>query len=334
MKKQDSFVSVILEVNNQFSILEQYVKELSPYLHQRYSDYEIVIIDQSSSNISGGDIDNLLKEYTSIRYIYLSYEVSKDIAVAAGIENAIGDFVINLDITSDPIGIIDSLVSECRSGNDVVLGVSEQKSTYLYSFVRPFISKILNSVGYDFPRNFSGAMCLSRRTVNAVTESGRFYHKLYIRIARTGYRMTEYKYESKCVGNSKTISAGIQDALQFTIFNSTKPLRWMSGLGVFGSLLAFTFALYSLLANLFNNNISAGWTTLVLFSSVLFCLLFTMLAFFGEYLARLLNDRSEHRSYSVVYEKNSNVMLEEERFNVLYDSESQDVNAVKTGRNK
>ncbi|MCR9421156.1 MULTISPECIES: glycosyltransferase [Vibrio] len=334
MKKQDSFVSVILEVNDKFSILEQYVKELSSYLHQRYSDYEIVIIDQSSSSISSDKIDDLLKEYPSIRYIYLSYEVSKDVAVAAGIENAIGDFVINLDISSDPIDIIDPLVNECRTGNDIVLGVSEQKSTYLYSFVRPFISKILHSVGYDFPRNFSGTMCLSRRTVNSVTESGRFYHKLYIRIARTGYKMTEYRYDSKCIENRKTVTAGIRDALQFTIFNSTKPLRWMSGLGVFGSLLAFAFALYSLLVNLFNNNISPGWTTLVLFSSVLFFLLFTMLAFFGEYLARLLNDRSEHRSYSVVYEKNSNVMLEEERFNVLYDSETQDLNAVKTGRNK
>lgn len=334
MKKKDSFVSIVLVVKNQFRELENFINNVSPYLHERYSDYEIVVVDQSSHDVSNEKLDNLLCKYSSIRYIYLSYEVSGDVAVAAGVENAIGDFVVNLDIISDPLDIIDPLVETCRAGNDIVLGVSKQDSTYLYSFVRPFISKVLLSVGYDFPRNFSGAMCLSRRAVNAVTESGRFYHKLYIRISRTGYKMEEYNYVSKNIKDRKNIVTGLKEALQFTIFNSTKPLRWMSALGVLGSSLAFIFALYSLIVNLFNNNISEGWTTLVLFSSVLFFLLFTMLAFFGEYLARLLNDRSEHRSYSVVYERNSNVMLEETRFNVLYDSEVQDPNIVKTGRNR
>lgn len=334
MKKQDGFISIVVVIKDQFDKLEKFIGELSPYLCARYSDYEIVVIDQSSNDLSSTKLDSLLNNYNSIRYIYLSYEVGRDVAVSAGIENAIGDFVVTLDILSDPIDIIEPFIERCCSGSDIVLGVSKQASTYSYLLVRPLISRVLYSIGYDFPRNFSGAMCLSRRAVNTVTESGKFYHKLYIRISRAGYSMTEYDYASRCVKTKRTISRGVIDFLQFTIFNSTKPLRWMSCIGVLGSLLAFTFALYSLGVNFFNNDVSPGWTTLVLFSSVLFSLLFTMLAFFGEYLAILLNDRSEHRSYSVVYERNSNVMLDEKRFNVLSDSESQMLNVVKTGRNK
>ncbi|PSW65245.1 glycosyl transferase family 2 [Photobacterium leiognathi subsp. mandapamensis] len=334
MKKQESFVSVVLVIKNNFNILTSYIKELSDDLNQSYSDYEIVIIDQSSTDETSANIDNLLTEYKSIRYILLSSEVTEDVAVAAGYENAIGDFVVNLDIQRDPVSLVNQLVTLCKQGNDIVLGVTKQPTTAMYNIIRPYVKRILRSIGYDFPRDFSGSMCLSRRTVNAVTESGRFYHKLYVRIAKTGYKSIDFKYDSKVVSNKKDIVTGIKEALHFTIFNSTKPLRWMSTLGVVGSLLAFVFAVYSIIVNIFTNNVTQGWTTLVLFSSVLFALLFTMLAFFGEYLARLLNDRSEHRSYSVVYEKNSNVMLDENRFNVLYDSESDDLNIVKTGRNK
>ncbi|HIF9343115.1 TPA: glycosyltransferase [Photobacterium damselae] len=334
MKKQESFVSVVLVINNDFNKLTSYIKELSEELEQTYSDYEIVIIDQASTDQTSKNIDNLLTEYKSIRYILLSSEVTDDVAVAAGYENAIGDFVINLDINRDPVLLVNELVSLCKKGNDIVLGVTKQPTTSMYKLIRPYVKRILKSIGYDFPRGFSGSMCLSRRTVNAVTESGRFYHKLYVRIAKTGYKSTDFNYESEETSNKKDIITGVKEALHFTIFNSTKPLRWMSSLGVIGSLLAFIFAVYSIVINLFTNNVTQGWTTLVLFSSVLFALLFTMLAFFGEYLARLLNDRSEHRSYSVVYEKNSNVMLDENRFNVLYDSETDDLNSVKTGRNK
>ncbi|MGF1726766.1 glycosyltransferase [Photobacterium nomapromontoriensis] len=334
MNKQDSFVTVVLVINNKYNELEKYISNMSNYLYDRYSDYEIIIIDRNFEGNSISGVDELLCKYPSIRYILLSTDVSDDVAVAAGIENAIGDFVVNVDVNNDPIDIIDGFVQRCKSGADIVLGVSEQSSTKFYKMVRPYTQKLLDSIGYDFPKNFSGAMCLSRRTVNAVTESGRFYHKLYVKISRTGYSTIDFGYTSLNNTNKKNVKNGIQEALQYTIFNSTKPLRWMSMLGVLGSLLAFFFALYSLIVNLITNHVSEGWTTLVLFSSILFSLLFTMLAFFGEYLARLLNDRSEHRSYSVVCEKNSNVMLEENRFNVLYESTTDDLNLVKTGRNK
>ena len=60
---------------------------------------------------------------------------------------------------------------------------------------------------------------------------------------------------------------------------------------------------------------------------------FIMMAFFGEYLGRLLDDRSEQADYSVVFEKNSAVMVNQDRVNVLSDSLSAEENLVQTGRN-
>jgi ABC-type dipeptide/oligopeptide/nickel transport system permease subunit len=101
------------------------------------------------------------------------------------------------------------------------------------------------------------------------------------------------------------------------VFNSTKPLRWISGLGVLGSMMAFSFSLYSLVIHYFKETVIEGWTTMVLFTSLLFMIMFIILAFLGEYLSRLLDDRNEQSDYTVSFEKNSSVMLNEKRENVI-----------------
>jgi TM2 domain-containing membrane protein YozV len=108
----------------------------------------------------------------------------------------------------------------------------------------------------------------------------------------------------------------------------------MSSLGVMGSLIAMLFSFYSVVAHIFNDQVASGWTTTILFMSTLFTILFIMLAFFGEYLARLLNDRSEHKEYNVVYERNSSVMLNENRSNVSFTSNVKITNSGQTGRNR
>ena len=61
---------------------------------------------------------------------------------------------------------------------------------------------------------------------------------------------------------------------------------------------------------------------------------FVMMAFFGEYLGRLLDDRSEQADYSVVFEKNSAVMVNQDRINVLNNAVSKEENLVQTGRDR
>ena len=110
------------------------------------------------------------------------------------------------------------------------------------------------------------------------------------------------------------------DFLHLLVFNSTAPLRWMSGLGMAGSFLAFLVGAYGVLINIFQGHVVEGWTSLVLFMSFLFMLLFMILAFFGEYLGRLLDERGDQREYAVAFEKTSAVMVDPNRLNVLQDS--------------
>ena len=318
--KIDTFVSVVTIVDNSEALIEDYISKLHFMLNENFIDYEIILIDQNSIDKTQEIIDKHLRKISSIRDILLSTKVHDDVALAAGLENAIGDFVILHSIKHDPIDCIVELVKSGLSGYDIVIGSSKKNMSFGYRIMRPYIQWILKYIGYDLPKNATDLRCLSRRAVNAVTQTGRFHHQLYVRINKTGYPFVDYKYNQLSQRNkSRSLIGGIKQALRLLVFNSTKPLRWMSGLGVIGSLLAFMFALYSVLIRFFKDNVIEGWTTMILFTSLLFMILFIILAFLGEYLGRLLDDRSEQNDYTVVYEKNSSVMLDENRANVLKD---------------
>jgi glycosyltransferase involved in cell wall biosynthesis len=333
--KSEIFVSVVLIVKNKTELLVDYINKLSPYLDKKYNDYEIVIIDQNSDDDNGNKLANTLSIHQSIRHIRLSQEVSSDVALAAGIENAIGDFVVNLNINSDNHELIPLVIEKGTEGNEIVVCVSEKVNSFSYRALKKISSSLLKSIGYSLPSNSTGTFCFSRRAINAITESGRSYCKLHMRIANIGYPLCSFECDSFIDSSkNKSIISGVKETLHHMIFNSTKPLRWMSFLGVVGSLMAMFFSLYSVVTHIFNDKVASGWTTTILFMSTLFAMLFIMLAFFGEYLARLLNDRSEHKEYNVAYERNSSVMLNENRRNVLFTSNVKITNSSQAGRKR
>ncbi|SHO55972.1 glycosyltransferase [Vibrio quintilis] len=333
--KSETFVSVVLVVNNQADTLINYLSELSPYLSEQYSDYEIVIIDQRSTDNIEDKLVQPLSQYQSIRHIRLSQIVTDDVALAAGIENAIGDFIVHLNIETDRCSMIEALVERGKSGSDIVICTTGKVTTFSYRFLRKWSNYLLRSIGYTLPENSTGSLCLSRRAVNAITETGRFYCKLHMKMANTGYSLQSFPCDDYVSNvHHKSVLNGIKETLHHMIFNSTKPLRWMSSLGVIGSLMAMIFSCYSLIIHFINDEVAPGWTTTILFMSFMFVLLFIMMSFFGEYIARLLNDRSDHKEYNVIYEKNSSVMLDENRSNVLFSSTNEKQNLSQTGRDR
>jgi hypothetical protein len=330
--KSESFVSVVIVVQTRLQDMHSTLLDVHHILDENYTDYEMVIIAPGINSTNAQDEDLILKNIPSVRLIHLSTEVYIDVALAAGLENAIGDFVVLWNPYADPVSVIPDVVSLCRAGKDVVVGVTTRPKSFSYQLIRRLVNMTLRAIEYDLPTNSTGLRCLSRRAVNAVTRVGRFHHQFYLRIQKTGYPAGAFPYtpfnEAEGVGMLKSV----RRLLRLMVFNSSRPLRWMSGIGFCGSLAAFVFASYSVLIHLLNGHVVEGWTTLVLFMSLLFTLQFIMMAFFGEYLGRLLDESSDQSEYAVVYERNSEVMLNADRVNVLSDSVCPETNLVQTGR--
>jgi hypothetical protein len=154
------------------------------------------------------------------------------------------------------------------------------------------------------------------------------------RFKKIGYPIGELVYEPISENHvKKSIECGFRNLVRLMVFNYS-----CTALDVhcwdYRSTSALLFAIYSIVINLINGHVVEGWTTTILFMSVLFMLQFIMLAFFGEYLSRLLDARSEQMAYSVVFEKNSAVMVNQYRVHVLNDVTAEESNLVQTGRDR
>lgn len=320
--RQDCFVTVAVVIRDAKKWVASFVRDIYFHLDENFTDYEILLIDQCSTDGTKEEVKSLLKEVPSMRFIELSAIVYSEVAMAAAVENSIGDFVVLFTPGLDPIESIVGVVDCCRAGNDVVIGIADQPQTFGYKVIRPWMRWGLDKIGYSLPKNATDLRCLSRRAVNMVTRTGRYHHQFLMRMSNTGYPTAGYEYKTLAgfKNNKKTLYQGARQTSRMVVFNSTKPLRWMSALGILGSLMAFIFALYSILVRIFKDNVVEGWTTLVLFMAMLFMLLFTILAFFGEYLGRLLDDRSEQTNYFVAAESVSSVMSNDKRINVMSES--------------
>lgn len=327
--KSDSFVSILIILDQPVGNYKDQLRLIHHELDSHYTDYEMVLIGQGPIKPYTPQDESVFKSLPSIRHIQLASRVSDDITWSVALENAIGDFIVLFNPAADPVQTITETVNLCKGGHDIVIGVAPQPRTLVYKLFRPIAAFILKQIDYSLPQNATSLRCLSRRTVNAVTATGRFHHQVSMRMQKTGYPYCVYNYKlAHPLLPSRSFWFAFQDLIRLLVFNSFKPLRWMSFVGLMGSLAAFIFASYSILIHFIKGHVVEGWTTTILFMSTMFMLMFLMLAFFGEYLGRLLNDQGERDDHSVVFEKNSTVMVNRDRVNVLNQPTDDNLNPL------
>ena len=331
--KSESFVSVVTILGKGIEKIVSQIPEIEKYLSVRYSDFEIVLVVKKSAQEEAARLlQPLLRTVPCIRYLQLTDDGPIDIAMEAGLENAIGDFIVMMSPEYDPVDLIGKAVTMCSDGTDVIVGVSTLKHSLAYNMLRPVAQLLLRLADYRLPRNASHFRCLSRRAANAVTQSGKAHQLFYMRIQKTGYGFKTLEYESLC-SKGRGFWHALKKLVKLLVFNSQLPLHLVSGLSFAASLVAFLFAVYAVLIKLFLYGVVDGWTSTFLAISLFAMLQFLILGFIGEYLARMLDEQSRQSSYSTVFEKNSLTMVDADRINVMESSTETEPNKVQTARN-
>lgn len=322
VKKSASFVSVVGVASSGAGFPVASLREIHQVLQRNYADFEIVIIAQPGAVDTIKLIGRHLSQLTGVRLLMLATPVAHDVALSAGLENAIGDFVVILTPGVDPVDVIVDVVDLCKSGADIVIGVAEPRASWSYRLFRPWATRLIRAIGYDLPKDATQLRCLSRRTVNAVMQAGRFHHQLFLRMQKTGYPSAAYRYAQVATAPQRTLRNAIRETLRLLVFNSTRPLRWVTGGGMaIASLSALIGASRTVAALLSDARWSAADIALTM-GSLLSLVLLAAIGFLGEYIARLLDERTEQFCYAIASERNSSVMLDENRVNVLPDSQA------------
>lgn len=326
MKLQDCFVSVVVPIYNDRDIIEEFVTDLSAVLSQNYTNYEMVLVDDGSTDDMLSLVNELLEKVACLRVIRLSRNFGAEIAIAAGLDTVIGDYVVIMAPNTDPPALIPEMVSKARGGAGIVVGIRKHRDEESFlerQGANLFYWYLRKIMGVRVPRNATNFQVLSRQAVNAVTlirDRLRFVRSF---IAYVGYDSVEVPYDRlnrRGTREQGSLLGGIDLAIRIIIANSTHPLRIVSGLGLLLSLLNLGYAGYVLLTYLFSSETAEGWVTQSLQISAMFFFLFLIITVICEYLGRILAEVQQRPLYYVRNELNSRVLIaNEERRNVTVE---------------
>ena len=148
-------VSVIIPVYNECESIKELCSQLAKSLKE-YTPYEIIFVDDGSSDGSVENIKKISKIDTSIKLIEFHRNYGKSAALSEGFKNANGNYVVTMDadLQDDP-SEIKNLVNKLEEGFDLVSGWKKDRkdplSKRLPSKLFNFITRLFTGVHiHDF----------------------------------------------------------------------------------------------------------------------------------------------------------------------------------------
>ena len=312
--KNDSLISVLVVLDNDREIIDGFIEETTRTLAAHYRYYELLLVDNGSSDGVDQRVQFLQKRIPNLRLLRLSRPHDVEIALAAGLDNSLGDYVAILNANYDPPGLIPELVERAASGFDVV--IAERRHRNDQSFARKhsslFFYKVASRLlGYSLQPNATHFRVFSRQVVNSISKIGNKSRYLKYLNALVGFRQTHVPYDRVYRSAQRQGEAGLfklaLSAIDIIISNSAAPLRLASLLGVSASFLSLIYCGYVLAVTLVKRRIAEGWVTTNLMSSAMFFLLFLIITILSEYIARILEESKDRPLYFIEFETNSTV---------------------------
>jgi hypothetical protein len=202
------------------------------------------------------------------------------------------DCAISLDADlQDDIEAIEAMIDKFNEGVDVVYGVRSKRTTdtFFKRFTAEGFYKVMNSLGANTVYNHADYRLMSRRALLGLAEFGEV--NLFLRgiVPMVGYKSDVVYYEraERFAGESKyPLKKMLSFAIEGITSLSTKPIKLITGLGIFIFLVSIAVFIYSLI-RYFNNQTVPGWTTTVLSVWFIGGLMMISLGVIGEYIGKI-----------------------------------------------
>lgn len=298
-------VSVVIPAFNEQANVRALVERLNQVL-SRYRDYEVIFVDDGSTDNTLEIIQMLSEQNERIKYLSFSRNFGHQMALKAGLDHVTGDCVISMDADlQHPPELIDQMIQKWKEGYDIVYTVRNDTPSI------PFLKKATANVFYKFINSISNIKLdkgvadfrlMDKSVVDVfknINESSLFIRGM---VSWVGFRQCpiEYMPDVRFAGESKySLKRMFLFALDGITSFSVKPLHMATLLGAFVSLLSFLYGIFAIYMAIFTGRVVSGWTSVII--SVLFIggIQLLMLGILGEYLGRLFIESKRRPQYII-----------------------------------
>ena len=250
-------ISIIAPVKNEEQNLELLKEKLSKVMNRTKYDYEIILVDDGSTDNSVKVMEELAKKDQRLRPVILQKWYGQTAAMDAGIKEAKGEVIvfIDADLQNDPKDI-PKLLAKLNEGYDVVAGWRWQRKD---PFFKRIISKFANFLRRKLIKeeiHDSGCTlkAIKKKCFEGMDLYGEMHRYIPAFLRTKGYKITEIKTKHHARKKGKTkyggkrIIKGFLDLIMIYYWTNyaSRPMHSFGTVGLINFLLGFIIGAYLL----------------------------------------------------------------------------------------
>ncbi len=305
-------ISLVIPVFNERENVTPLLESITDGLLELHQSYEVIFVDDGSTDGTTGILEELAKKEDSIKVIVLRRNFGQTAAMMAGIDAARGEVVIPMDGDgqNDPFDI-PRLLDKLAEGYDVVSGWRKDRQDRRVR--RVLISNIANRIiswvtGVELHDYGCSLKAYRRELIQTIRLYGEMHRFIPIYASWQGARVTEIpvNHHPRRSGESKygleRIFKVVLDLLviQFVSRYETKPIYVFGGFGLLNWAVAGAASAYAFYIKYWEGY-DFIFTPLPLLAVTTFNtgMLSILLGFLAELLMRTYFESQEKRPYAV-----------------------------------
>ena len=304
---QDIKLSVIAPMYNEEDVIELYLEKTVNVLEQHFSNYELILIDDGSTDHTVSRCLDYIKSNKNIRLLSFSRNYGHEIASTAGLDHADGDYVILMDTDlQHPPELMPDMVLKAGEGFDVVCAsrVNREHESWFKKITAHLFYRLSSKLtGFNLQSDTGNFRLLSRKVVDSLGKMKERNRHLIMMFAYVGYKTASISYHCppRIAGSSKyNLRKLIALSLDSIIGFSSRPLRIMSCFSLLISIIMMFYAGFILMEKLFaHQQLADGIASIIFLLSGLFSILFLFLAIISEYISRILIEAKNRPLYNL-----------------------------------
>ena len=298
-------LSIVIPVFNSQATIEEVVVRTVQVMNSEKLSYEVILVDDASSDDSWEKIEALARENKNIIGLQLLKNSGQHSANLCGFRHSKNEIIITIDDDlQNPPEEIPKLIKLINEGKDLVYGEFSSKK---HNFFRSLGSKVVNYINknvFDIKTNisFSNFRAIDRKIITHICSENHF--KPYIPGLILKYSQNiggiSVQHDERKIGRSNyTLRKLISLVFDLLFQHSTIPLRLASILGLLSSFVVFIFGIYTFYQAVISDVAVPGWASIAILLSLSSGLIILSISVIGEYLIRILNQVSHQDSYKI-----------------------------------
>ena len=302
-------LSVVTPMFNEREAVDHFVARLRPVLDGLAVTYEVVAVDDGSSDATVSRLLQLRADWPQLRVVALRRNVGHQTALRAGLRVARGEYVVSIDADlQDPPEVIGEMLAKATAEKvDVVYGVRSDRSTdtvfkrktagVYYWMMRRLVGQWVSDQAGDF-------RLMSRTVVDVLNDLPEPRPVYRLVVPSLGFSSAEVGYvrEDRVAGKTKyPLSRMIRLTVDSITGFSAAPLKIATGVGLLSFALCLVLIVTALVAWGVGTTVP-GWTSLYIAVLLLGGIQLICVGMLGEYIGRIYAAIQGRPAYLVTFD--------------------------------